>query len=116
LTLVKTGDFNKLEGLTHKWRLLASGTLLLPEEGRKLGRIDNVGGGVARLDIEVHVLDIVVTVRDMPVIMETQRPGEGRLGKIDCHTLPCVRCVMELELVAHVVTKWENYYESIFPV
>ena len=36
-----------------------------------LDRIEIVGGGVARLDIEVHMLDIVVTVGgEMKLIIE----------------------------------------------
>ena len=46
--------------------------------------MDSVGGGVVRLDIEVHVLDIVVIVRD--TIIEMQREG---LGKMDCHAPRC---------------------------
>jgi hypothetical protein len=37
--------------------------------------VDNVGGGVARLDVDVHVLDIVVVVRDVIIKRQRESPA-----------------------------------------
>jgi len=55
-----TADLSKLDGFTPKWRFLASRTIFSLDVESNFGSIDNIGGRVARLDIVVHVLDIMV--------------------------------------------------------
>lgn len=54
-----TADLSKLDGFTPKWRFLASCTIFSLDDESKFGSMDNIGGGVARFDVVVHVLDIV---------------------------------------------------------
>jgi len=59
-----TGDFRRLDGLIRNRRTLATCGLFPPGKCFTVGRTDNTGGGVARLDIVVQVLDMVATVME----------------------------------------------------
>jgi hypothetical protein len=63
-----TADLSKLDGFTPKWRFLVPCMTFSLDDESNFGSMDNIGGGVARLDIVVHVLDIVV--REGGVFME----------------------------------------------